>query len=106
ALGAGEVLLGAVAARLALARVVDEELGHLAQSPTLLPEVDDESHAAGLRAADALLDVVDQVRAAGADVGAEDVGAVALVVHTRGQRQGGIGELREAAEHVSGLAAD
>ena len=93
ALGAGEVLLGAVAARLALARVVDEELRHLAQRASLLAEVDDEARAAGLGAADALLDGVGQVRAAGADVGAEDVRAVALVVHARGQRHGGIGEL-------------
>ena len=42
ALGAREVLLGAVAALLALARVVDEELGHLAERAPLLAEVDDQ----------------------------------------------------------------
>ena len=42
ALGALEVGRGAVAARLALARVVDQELGHLAERPALLAVVDDQ----------------------------------------------------------------
>ena len=101
-----EVCVGAVAALLALARVVDEELRHFAERAAFLAAVDDEPDAAGLRAADALLDRVRQVRPARADVGAEHVGAVALVVHARGERDVGIGEIARIAEHVDGLAAD
>ena len=79
-LGALEVRLCRVAALLALARVVHHELRHLAQRAPLLAEVDDQPGAALLRRADALLDPVDQVRAARANVGAEHVGAVTLVV--------------------------
>ena len=85
AFGAGEVLVGRVAALLALARVVDQELGHLAERAALLAGVGDQADAAALRALDAFLDRVREVRPAGADVGAEHVGAVALVVHARGQ---------------------
>src|SRR5688572_12829399 len=68
AFGAQEVLVGAVAAELALACVVDQELGHFAQSAAFLAAVGDQPHTAGLRAADALFDRVGQVRPAGADV--------------------------------------
>ena len=54
----------------------------------------------------ALLDAVHQIGPAGADVGAEHVRAVALVVHAAGDRRGGIGELGDVAEHVDRDAAD
>ena len=106
AFGAGEVLGGGVAALLALAGVVDQELRHLAERAAFLAGVDDEADAAALRAVDALLDGVREVGPAGADVGAEDVGAVALVVHARGQRHRRVGEVVHVAEDVDGLAAD
>ena len=97
ALGAGEVLVGGVAAHLALARVVDQELGHLAERAAFLAGVGDQADAAALRAQDALLDRVREVGAAGADVGAEHVRAVAFVVHARGQLHRGIGRGRAAS---------
>ena len=99
-------MVGAVAAQLALARVVDEELRDLAERAAFLAAVDDEPDAAGLRAADALFDRVRQIRPARADVGAEHVGAVAFVVHARGQRDVGIREIARVAEHVDRLPAD
>ena len=52
------------------ARVVDQELGHLAERVPLLPRVDDQPAAARLRGAHALLDAVDEPEPAGARVGA------------------------------------
>ena len=87
ALGALEIGRGRVAALLALARVVDQELGDLAERPALLAVVDDDAEAAGLRRARAFLDAVHEIGPAGADVGAEHVRAVALVVHAAGDRR-------------------
>mmetsp|Transcript_3601 Transcript_3601/g.10927 ORF Transcript_3601/g.10927 Transcript_3601/m.10927 type:complete len:215 (-) Transcript_3601:2485-3129(-) len=80
-----EVLRGAITALLSFAHVVDQVFRHLAQSPALLAEVDDDSISAALRALDALFDGVRQVRAARANVAPEDVAAVALVVHAASQ---------------------
>ena len=106
ALGAREVLLGAVATVLPLAGVVDEELGHLAERAALLAVVDDDARAALLRSADALFDAVREVRPAGADVGAEDIRAVALVVHAHRERLARVRDARDVADHVDGGAAD
>src|SRR5205814_4412855 len=86
AFGAQEIVVRAVAALLPLARVVDQELGHLAQGAAFLAGVDDQTYSALLRAADAFLDRMRKVRPAGADIGPKDVRAVALVVHASGQR--------------------
>ena len=80
-----KVLVGAIGA--AFARVVDEVLRHLAQRAALLAEVDDDAGAAGLRFFDRLLDPKDQVGATGADVTAEDVGAVAFWPGRRSSRR-------------------
>lgn len=53
-------------------------LGHLAQRPTLLSEVDHHTTAAVLSFLDGLLDAEDQVRTACADVRTKNVAAVAL----------------------------
>ena len=84
ALGAGKILIGAIAALLPLARVVDQELGDLAKRAAFLAKIDDEANAAGLRRRNALLDRVHQIWPARADIAAKDVRAVALVVHARG----------------------
>ena len=97
---------GRVAADLALARVVDEELRDLAERPSLLAAVDDQSDAAPLGTEDALLDRVRQIRTAGADIGAEDVGTVAFVMDPAGQRDRGIRQMTGIAEHVERLPAD
>ena len=94
ALGAIEVLRRRIAAGLALARVVDEELGDLAERAAFLAIVDHHADAALLRHLDADLDAMREVRPAGADVGAEHVGAVALVVETAGDLRLGLAELR------------
>ena len=84
ALGALEIGIGAIAAGLALARVVDQELGDLAECPAFLAVIDDQAGPALLCGLDADLDAVSQIGPAGADVRAEDVGSVALVVHPAG----------------------
>ncbi len=106
ALGALEVGGGLVAAGLALAGVVDQELGHFAERPAFLAVVGDQADAAGLGLAHALLDAVGQVGPAGADVGAEDVRAVALVVHPAGQRIARVADALRGAEDIEGDAAD
>ena len=78
--------LPGVAARLALAGVVDQELGHFAQRAAFFAVVGDQARAAVLGLQHRLLDAVGQVGAAGADVGAEHVGAVAFVVNPHRQR--------------------
>src|SRR5262245_35008497 len=93
AFGALEIAGGTIAALLALARVVDQELGDLAERAAFLAIVDYESDAARLRHLDGDLDAVRQIGPAGADVGAEHVGAVALVVNAAGQRRGAVAEL-------------
>src|SRR5581483_3574060 len=78
--GAREIRRGLVPAWLALARVVDQELGHLPQCPPLLAVIDDEAGAAGLRLSDTLLDAVGEVWPTSADVGPEHIRAVALIM--------------------------
>src|SRR5277367_6414719 len=80
ALGAAEIGVGAVAALLTLPRVVDEELGDLAESAALLAVIDDDADPALLRGLDADLDAVHQIGPASANIRAEDVRAVALVM--------------------------
>ena len=58
AFGALEVGRRRIAAGLALAGVVDEELGHLAQRPAFLAIVDDEADAAVLGLSMQILDAV------------------------------------------------
>ncbi len=105
-LGALEIGRRLVAARLALAGVVDQELGHLAERAAFLAVVDDEARAAVLGLARRLLDAVRQVGAAGADVRAEDVGAVALVVDAAGEGVALVADVGRVAEHVEGDPAD
>src|SRR5262252_3648081 len=88
ALGAAEISVGSVASRLALAGVVHEKLGHFAERSPFFAIVDDESHPALLRGLDADLDPMHQIGAAGADVRAKYVGAVALVMDAAGNHRG------------------
>eukprot|EP00964_Phaeocystis_antarctica_P051307 scaffold29926_cov69-Phaeocystis_antarctica.AAC.9 len=92
-------------ALLPLARVVDHELGHLAEGAPLLAVVHDEPRTALLRRQHALLDAVHQVGAARADVRAEDVGAVTLVVHAHGERLARVGDRVRVAHDVGGAAS-
>ncbi len=106
AFGAGEIRLGAVAAGLALARVVDQELGDFAQRAPFLAVVDHQADAALLRHLDADFDAVREIGAAGADVGAEHVRPIALVVQAAGDARSRIAEARHVAEEIDGHAAD
>src|SRR3984957_2088871 len=69
AFGALEILRGRVAAFLALARIVDQEFRDLAQRAAFLAVVDDDAEPAFLAGAGAFLDAMNQIGAAGADVG-------------------------------------
>ena len=106
ALGAQEVFVGAVTAELAFARVVDQELGDFTERAAFLAAVGDEAHAALLRTAYALFNGMREVGAAGADVGAKNVRAVAFVVHARRQFNVRVSECADVAKHVERLAAD
>ena len=100
AFGALEVGRRGVAAFLALARVINQELGDLAERAAFLAIVNDDAELALLGGARALLNAVDQIRPAGADVGAEHVRAIALVVHAAGDLGARIGQLRDIAEQI------
>src|SRR6185295_13991320 len=106
ALGAREIRFGAIAARLALARVVDEELGDLAQRAAFLAVIDNDADAALLRHVDADFDAVREVGPAGADVGAEYVGAVAFIVQATGDFCFGFAEFADIAEEIQRHPAD
>ncbi|CCD99338.1 hypothetical protein BRAS3809_2590011 [Bradyrhizobium sp. STM 3809] len=106
AFGALEVSGRGVAVLLALARIVDEELGDLAERAAFLAVVDDDAEAAVLARGNAFLDAVDQIGAAGADVRAEHVGAVALVMHATCDLGPGIIQLGDVAEQIDRGAAD
>ena len=61
AFGALEIGRGGVAAFLPLARIVDQELGHLAQRAAFLAVVDDDAKPAGLGAARAFFNAMDEI---------------------------------------------
>ena len=73
AFGPFEIGARRIAAFLAFAGVVDQKLGDLAQRTAFLAVIGDDAEAALLGAARALDDAVDEVRPAGADIGAEHV---------------------------------
>mmetsp|Transcript_362 Transcript_362/g.984 ORF Transcript_362/g.984 Transcript_362/m.984 type:complete len:286 (+) Transcript_362:625-1482(+) len=77
-----EVLRSLVTTFLALAHVVHQILRHLAQRTAFLAEIHADTRPAFLRSLDALLDCMRQVRPARADIGAKDVAAIALIVHS------------------------
>mmetsp|Transcript_24876 Transcript_24876/g.42829 ORF Transcript_24876/g.42829 Transcript_24876/m.42829 type:complete len:459 (-) Transcript_24876:97-1473(-) len=104
--GAVEVLRGTVTALGTLAHVVHEVLGDLSEGAALLAEVDHHTAATLLGSADALLNGVGQVRSAGADIGTEHVGAVALVVDSHGEGNALIGDGVGVTPDVNGEATD
>ena len=81
ALRALKIRRSLVATRLTLARIVNEELSHLAKRAALLAIVDNEAGAAALGLTHAFLDAVRQIGAAGADIRTEHIRAVALIMH-------------------------
>src|SRR5438046_997590 len=62
--------------------------------------------AAVLRAANALLDRVREVRTAGTDGRTENVRAVALIMHARGQWHARVADAAHVAEQIQRLTAD
>lgn len=99
-----EILARAIGA--AFPRVVHEILGHFPQGAAFLAEIDDDAGATGLGFFDRFLNAEDEVGAAGADVGAEDVGAVAFVVDAEGEAHARVRHLGWVAKAVDGEAAD
>mmetsp|Transcript_91701 Transcript_91701/g.230452 ORF Transcript_91701/g.230452 Transcript_91701/m.230452 type:complete len:286 (-) Transcript_91701:329-1186(-) len=75
-----EIFCGSIPTLLALAHIVDKILGHLAQCPALLPEVDADACSSILCCLDALLDGVRQIGPARANVRAKHVAAIALIM--------------------------
>ena len=69
---------------LILPRVIDSEFCHLAKGASFLSIVCDDADAAALGRFHCILDRIGQVRPAGANVGPENVRAIALVVWPAG----------------------
>ena len=106
AFGALEILGRSIAAFLALACVVDQKLRDLAERAAFLAIVNDDAESAGLSGACAFLDAVDQIGTAGADVRAEHIRAIALVMHAAGYLGGVVRQFADVAEQIGRRAAD
>ncbi len=106
ALRAREVRCRLISTRLTLTRVIYQKLRHLSERPTLFAVVDDQSDAACLRRTNALLDAVCEIRAARADVRAEDIRAIALIVNPTGQWAHRVMEGCRVTEDIQRRAAD
>src|ERR1700722_11201276 len=106
AFGSFEIGARRIAAFLALAGVVDQKFCDLAQRTAFLAVIGDDAKAALLRAARAFDDAVDQVRPAGAAIGAKHVGAIALIVDAAGDFRARVGKLFDIADQIKRRAAD
>ena len=106
AFGALKVGFGTVPAFLPLASIVNEEFRDFAQSTAFFAEIRDYACTALLRGFHADLDAMNEVGAAGADVGAEHIRAVALVVDAAGQFAFRVRDRREVADDIDRDAAD
>ncbi len=73
------------------------QLGHFTQCTSLLAEVDDDTYTTSLGGSYTFFNREDEVRLACANIRAEDVGTIALVVNTESQLLGGV-------VHVLGIA--
>src|SRR6516165_3502362 len=105
AFSALEIGRGGVSSLLALARVVDQELRHLAECASFLAVVYDDAQSGGLSAARAFFDTVDKIRPASADIGAEDVGPVALIMYPARNEGARVLQLLNVAEQIDGGAS-
>src|ERR1700753_52091 len=65
-----------------LPSIVDQVLGNLAESASFLSEVDNNATPSFLSLLDGLLDTEDEIRAASAYVGTEDITSVAFVMNS------------------------
>src|SRR5581483_4322851 len=106
ALGAAEIHVRAIAALLAFARVIDEELSDLAERSALFAVVDDDPDPALLRCGRADFDAMHEIGPAGADIRAEDIGTIAFVVYAAGNRRLRPADPLDVAEQVNRCAAD
>jgi len=95
-----------IAAFLPLAGVVDEKFSDFAERAAFLAVIDNDSQAAALGAACALLYAVDQIGSACTNVRAKNVRAVAFIVNTASDPRLWIGELCDIAKKVNRRAAD
>src|SRR5438552_2583512 len=78
----------------------------LAERAPLLAVVDDQPDSALLRGLDTDFDPVHEVGAAGADVRAKDIRAVALVMDAAGGHRAGLGNPLDLAKDIDRRAAD
>src|SRR6185295_17143109 len=101
-----EISSSCVTPLLALARVVDEKFGHLAEGAPFLAVVDYDAESTRLGTACAFFDAVDEVRSAGADIRAEHVGAVAFVMHAAGNVRPGTAEILHITHQINRGAAN
>lgn len=86
--------------------VVYEVLGHFTKSSTFFTEIDDNTATTFLCFFDSLFYAEDEVRTAGADVGAEDVTAVTFIVNTERKTDVGIGHFCRITEDVDSQTTD
>src|SRR5690606_10927476 len=101
ALRAVEIFSSGVAVFVTLPGVVHQKFRNFSERAAFLSKVNDETGAAFLRRFDGLFNSMNQIWPAGADVGSENVGAVALVVYTACERFTGVRDVLYFAENVS-----
>lgn len=89
-----------------LACVVYEVLGHLTESATFFAEVDDNTTTPLLSLLDGFFYTEDEIRSASADIRAEDVASVALVVNAEGETGVGVGHFCWVTEDVNSQPTD
>jgi hypothetical protein len=89
-----------------LTRIVYEILGNLAESPTFLAEIDHNTATTFLSFLDSLFYAKDEVWTACADIGSENVTAVAFVVDSEGETDIRVCHLGRVAEDVHSETAD
>src|SRR6516162_1982567 len=106
ALGAAEIAVDGVSARLSLAGVVDEKLGNFTERAALLAVVNDNPDPAPLGGLDADSDPVNEIRAACANVRAEYIRTVALVMDAAGDHRARLRKTLDLAKEIYRRATD
>src|ERR1700704_3266314 len=96
--GTFEISGGCIPAFLPLASIINQELCHLTERTAFLAIVNDDAESARLGSTCTFLNTVDQIRATGADIRAENIGSIAFIVYAAGYLRARIREPCDVAE--------
>lgn len=75
-------------------------LGHFTQCTSLLAEVDNDTYTTSLRGSYTFFNREDEVRLARANIRAEDIGTIALVMNTETQLLRGVAHVLRVADYM------